>query len=48
VALADALQGLTRAASAQRAGVSRTEISRRRHEAAEIILDRMLERIREA
>lgn len=47
IALADALQGLTRTASATRAGVSRTEISRRRREAVEIILDRVLERIQD-
>lgn len=47
IALGDALAGLTRAASAQQAGVSRTEISRRRREAVEIILDRVLERIQE-
>ena len=39
VALADALTGVSRRESARKAGVSPTEISRRRREAVEIILD---------
>jgi hypothetical protein len=41
-ALADALRGVSREASARRAGVSLTEISRRRREAADMIADRVL------
>jgi len=42
-ALADALAGMSRAESARRAGVSTTEISRRRQEAIEIIADHVLD-----
>lgn len=42
VALADALQGLSRGESARKAGVSPTEISRRRREAVEVIADHVL------
>ena len=43
IALADALAGLSREASAGKAGVSPTEISRRRREAVEIIIDHVLD-----
>lgn len=43
VVLGDALAGLTRDESAARRGVSPTEISRRRREAAELIATRVLE-----
>ena len=42
VALADAIQGLSREESARRSGVKPTEISRRRREAAEIVVDHVL------
>ena len=42
VALADAMDGLSREESARKAGVSPTEISRRRREAAEVIADHVL------
>lgn len=47
VALHDALQGLSRDASARKAGVSPTEISRRRREAVHIIIDQVLARLDE-
>jgi hypothetical protein len=40
--LADALAGCSRAESARRAGVSPTEISRRRSEAVDMIADHVL------
>ena len=43
IALGDALAGLSREASAGKAGVSPTEISRRRREAVEIIIDQVLD-----
>ncbi len=46
VALADALQGLTREESARKAGVSATEISRRRREAVEVVIDHVLTLLR--
>ena len=42
VALADALAGVTRQESARKAGISVTGISRRRREAAEMIIDHVL------
>ena len=47
IALADALAGLSREASAGKAGVSPTEISRRRREAVEIIIDHVLDLLHE-
>ncbi len=46
VALADALAGVSRRESARKAGVSPTEISRRRRQAVEIILDDCLTLLR--
>lgn len=45
VALHDALQGMSREASARKVGVSPTEISRRRREAVHIIIDHVLARL---
>lgn len=43
IALGDALAGLSREASAGKVGVSPTEISRRRREAVEIMIDHVLD-----
>ena len=42
IALADALAGLSREESARKAGVSPTEISRRRREAVDVIIDHIV------
>ncbi len=46
-ALADALEGVSREASAHKTGVSLTEISRRRREAVDMIIDHVLALVQE-
>ena len=47
-AIADALQGLSRRQSAQRAGVCETEVSKRRRKGVEIVVDHFLMLLRES
>jgi hypothetical protein len=47
-AIADALQGLSRRQSAQRAGVCETEVSKRRRKGVEIVVDHFLVLLRES
>ncbi|HEU4792831.1 MAG TPA: hypothetical protein VFS96_04160 [Nitrolancea sp.] len=47
IALADALEGVSREGSAHKTGVSRTEISRRRRLCVAMIIDHVLARLQE-